>query len=185
MRITTIGDPVLRQRAEEVSLEELRAPEMQLLIDELIATRRDAGGAGLAAPQVGVSKRIALVEVDQHTRYDYKPLVPLTVIVNPTITPLSDERLVINEGCLSVPDLRGEVERHFRVRVNYFDRNGDPNEEEVEGLTAGTFQHEVDHLDGILFVDRLTDSRTLSTWEQFARYGEREFLQRVAPYTRR
>jgi peptide deformylase len=184
MKITTIGDPVLRRQADDVSPEELRSPEIQQLIDELIETRREAGGAGLAAPQVRVSKRIAVVEVDEATRYRYKPLVPLTVIVNPVIEPLSDETLVINEGCLSIPDLRGDVPRYIHARVNYLDRNGAECSEVVDGLTAGTFQHEVDHLDGMLLVDR-ADPRTLSTWEQFARHGEQEFLARVAPYTRR
>jgi peptide deformylase len=185
MRITSVGDPVLRERAPEMSLDELASPEVQQLIDSLIEARRAAGGAGLAAPQVGVSKRIAVVEVDEATRYAYKPLVPLTVLVNPVLEPLSDETLVINEGCLSVPDLRGDVPRHLRVRVRYFDRNGAACSVDAEGLTAGTFQHEVDHLDGVLFLDRVTDTRTLSTWEQFARHGEQEFLARVAPYTRR
>lgn len=184
MRITTVGDPVLRERADEVSSEELRSPETQQLINELIETRRAAGGAGLAAPQVSVPKRIAVVEVDQATRerYPYKPAFPLTVIVNPVIEPLSDETLLINEGCLSVPGLRGDVERHAFVRVDYFDRNGAPAEVVVEGLTAGTFQHEVDHLDGVLFLDQ-ADPRSLSTWEQFGRRGMAEFLERVRPYT--
>ena len=183
MKITTIGDPVLRQVAAPVDPEELRTPAIQQLIDELIETRREAGGAGLAAPQVGVSKRIAVVEVDGATRYRYKPLIPLTVIVNPVIEPLSDETLLINEGCLSIPDLRGDVPRYLRALVKYFDRNGARSEQVVEGLTAGTFQHEVDHLDGVLLVDR-ADPRSLSTWEQFARHGEQQFLARVAPYTR-
>lgn len=184
MRITTVGDPVLRQRADEVSPEELRSPEIQGLIDELIETRRAAEGAGLAAPQVSVLKRIAVVEVDQATRerYPYKPPFPLTVIVNPVLEPLSDETVLINEGCLSVPGLRGDVERHVRVRVDYFDRNGARREAVVEGLTAGTFQHEVDHLDGILFLDR-ADPRSLSTWEQFERHGMADFLERAGPYT--
>ena len=184
MRITTVGDPVLRQRASAVSPDELRSPETQRLIDELIRTRRAAAGAGLAAPQVSVLKRIAVVEVDQVTRerYPYKPAFPLTVIVNPVIEPLSDQMLLITEGCLSVPGLRGDVERHIRVRVDYFDRNGAPAEVVVEGLTAGTFQHEVDHLDGVLFLDR-ADPRSLSTWEQFERHGMAEFLERVRSYT--
>jgi peptide deformylase len=184
MRITTVGDPVLRRRADEVSPEELRSPEVQRLIDELIETRRAAGGAGLAAPQVSVSKRIAVVEVDQATRerYPYKPAFPLTVLVNPVLEPLSAERLLINEGCLSVPGLRGDVERWTRVRAQYFDRNGARGELVVDGLTAGTLQHEVDHLDGVLFVDR-ADPRSLSTWEQFERHGLKDFLDRVRPYT--
>jgi peptide deformylase len=184
MRITTVGDPVLRRRADEVSPDELRSPEIQGLIDELVRMRRAAGGAGLAAPQVSVSRRIAVVEVDQATRerYPYKPAFPLTVVVNPVIEPLSDETVLINEGCLSVPGLRGDVERHVRVRVDYFDRNGAQAEVVVEGLTAGTFQHEVDHLDGVLFLDR-ADPGSLSTWEQFERHGMGAFLDRVRPYT--
>src|SRR5579884_3978677 len=103
MRITTVGDPVLRRPAAPLDFNELRLRQTQQLIDELIATRRASGGAGLAAPQVSVSKRIAVIEVDDATRrrYPYKPAVPLTVIVNPEIELLSTETLLINEGCLS------------------------------------------------------------------------------------
>ena len=182
--ITTVGDPILRQRAPEMSVEELRAPETQRLIDELIDTRRAAGGAGLAATQIGALKRVAVVEVDEHTRYPYKPLVPLTVIVNPVIEPLSDERLLINEGCLSVPGLRGDVDRCLVIAVHYLDRNGETRRRVVRGLTAGTFQHETDHLDGTLFLDRVADPKSFSTWEKFERHRQDEFLRRVAPYTR-
>jgi peptide deformylase len=185
MKITTVGDPILRERAVEVTPEELASPAVQELIDDLIETRRAAGGAGLAAPQVGVGRRIAVVEVDEHTRYSYKPLVPLTVIVNPVIEPLSDEQLVINEGCLSVPDLRGDVARFVRVLVKYFDRNGVGREQVVEGLTAGTFQHELDHLDGVMFLDRVVDPRTFSTWEQFERHRQAEWLRSVERWVRR
>jgi peptide deformylase len=182
--IASVGDPVLRERAAEVSPEELRGDEVQRLIDDLIETRREAGGAGLAAPQIAVSKRIAVVEVDEATRrrYPYKPPVPLTVIVNPEIEPLSDETLLINEGCLSVPGLRGDVPRRTAIRVKFFDRNGARCEQVVEGLTAGTFQHEVDHLDGVLFLDR-ADPRSLATWEEFERHGMAAFLERIRPYT--
>ncbi len=182
--IVTVGDPVLREPAAALTTEELRTPEVQRLIDDMIETKRAAGGAGLAANQVGVAKRIAIVEVDEHTRYRYKPRVPLTVIVNPEIEVLSEDRLLINEGCLSVPDLRGDVERAVDVRVHYLDRDGARHRVDAHGLTAGTFQHEVDHLDGILFLDRVTDPRSFSTWEQFARHHEAAFLRRIAPYTR-
>ena len=124
-------------------------------------------------------------EVDAATRYRYKPLVPLTVIVNPVIEPVGDETIVINEGCLSVPGLRGDVSRALRVRVQYFDRDGVAREEVVEGLTAGTFQHEVDHLDGVLFLDRVTDPTTFSTWEEFTRHREAEWLRSVERWVRR
>jgi peptide deformylase len=184
LEIATVGDPVLRQRTPELDPERLLSPDIQRLIDDLIETRRTAGGAGLAATQVSALERIAVVEVDAATRYAYKPLIPLTVIVNPTIEPLSDEQLVINEGCLSVPGMRGDVARSLDVLVRYLDRHGEPRETIARGLTAGTFQHELDHLDGVLFLDRVTDPRTFSTWEQFKLYHEADFLRRVAPYVR-
>lgn len=184
--ITTIGDPVLRRVTPELPVEELQSEPMQELIDDLIETRRAAGGAGLAAPQVGRSVRIAVAEVDAATRYAYKPPIPLTVIVNPVIEPLgaAPEKLLINEGCLSVPDLRGDVPRWLSVRVSYLDRHGTPQTLEATGLTAGTFQHEIDHLDGVMFLDRMLDTRSLSTWEQFERHSRDAFLARVAPYVR-
>ena len=177
--IVTVGDPVLRRRAHEVGLEELRSPEVQELIDDLIATMRDAGGAGLAANQVGALLRIAVVEVDRNPRYPYKPPIPLTVIVNPVIEPVDDETVEINEGCLSVPDLRGTVDRYVTVRVRYRDRDGHEREDVRRGLTAGTFQHEVDHLDGVLFLDRVRDPTTFATWEQFDRHGRAAFEARA------
>jgi peptide deformylase len=180
LEIVTVGDPVLRQRARELSLEELRAPATQRLIDDMIATKRDHAGAGIAANQVGLPVRIAVVEIEPgNPRYPYKPPYPLTVIVNPELEPLDDETVLINEGCLSVPDLRGDVPRHVSVRVRSLDRHGEPQEHVVRGLTAGTFQHEIDHLDGILFLDR-ADPRSFSTWEQFERHGREAFLERIA-----
>ena len=180
--LATVGDPVLRKRAAEVPLDDLHSDPTQRLIDDMIETMRAAGGAGLAANQVSSLKRIAVVEVDHNPRYPYKPPIPLTVIVNPVIEPLSDELLLINEGCLSVPGLRGDLERHVSVCVRFLDRFGTPSELVAEGLTAGTFQHEVDHLDGVLFLDRVGDPRSFSTWEQFERHHKQAFLQRVAPW---
>src|SRR5689334_22692108 len=168
--ILSLGDPVLRQPSREVTPDELRSPEVQKLIDDLIDTKRAAHGAGIAANQVGEAVRVAVVEVEpDNPRYPYKPPVPLTVIANPEIEPLDGETFRVNEGCLSVPDLRGELDRHVSIRVRYLDRYGVEHEEVRRGLTAGTFQHEVDHLDGILFVDR-ADPRSLATWEQFDRH---------------
>jgi len=105
--VVTLGDPVLRERAREVSADELRSPEVQQLIDDLVETKRAANGAGLAANQVGETLRIAVAEVEEgNPRYPYKPAFPLTVMVNPVIEPEGDEVELINEGCLSVPGPR-------------------------------------------------------------------------------
>ena len=174
--IVTVGDPVLRKRAREITPTDLRSPEVQRLIDDLIATMRAAGGAGLAANQVGELLRVAVVEVDHNPRYPYKPPIPLTVIVNPVIEPIDAETVEINEGCLSVPGLRGTVDRHVTVRLRYLDRDGNEHDDVRRGLTAGTFQHEVDHLDGVLFLDRVRDPTTFTTWEQFERHHRDAFV---------
>jgi peptide deformylase len=177
--IVEVGDPVLRERAREVSADELASPEVQALIDDMIETKRAAHGAGLAAPQVGKPLRIAIAEVEpDNPRYPYKPPIPLTVFVNPEIEALDDTVARINEGCLSIPNLRGELERHMTIRVRYLDRDGIRHEEIKCGLTAGTFQHEVDHLDGILFVDR-ADPRTLATVGEYERFHRSAFERRA------
>jgi peptide deformylase len=183
--IVTIGHPVLRRPARPLTLDELRAPAVQGLIDDMIETMREAGGAGIAANQVGESVRIAVAEVEGvNPRYPYKPPIPLTVIVNPVVEPLGAETVEINEGCLSVPGLRGVVERHVAIRLRYLDRQGEEHEDVKRGLTAGTFQHEVDHLDGTLIVDR-ADPRTLMTWEQFERFHRDEFVERITAFVER
>jgi peptide deformylase len=177
--VVQIGDPVLREPAREVAAEEIGSREIQGLIDDLIDTKRATHGAGIAANQVGEAVRVAVVEVEEgNPRYPYKPPVPLTVMVNPVIEPVGAETVEINEGCLSVPDLRGYLTRHLAVRVSYLDRDGMEHEEVRSGLTAGTFQHEVDHLNGTLFVDR-ADPRTFATWEQFDRHQRDQFVERV------
>jgi peptide deformylase len=183
--ILSIGDPVLRERSRTLTVDEISSPEVQTLIDDLIETKRAANGAGLAANQVGEAVRVAVVEVEPgNPRYPYKPPVPLTVIVNPEIEPLDAETVDINEGCLSIPDLRGEVPRSVSIRVRYRDRYGNERVEEQRGLTAGTFQHEVDHLDGVLFVDR-ADPRTLATWDQYERHRREDFERRARELTDR
>jgi peptide deformylase len=179
-QIITVPEAVLRERAAEVTPQQLASPQVQRLIDDMIETMRAASGAGLAANQVDELLRIAVIEVaGRNPRYPYKPPIALTVVVNPVIEPLDDERFAINEGCLSVPDTRGVVERHVNVRVRYLDRDGLQREEVRRGLTAGTFQHELDHLDGVLFTDRVADPATLTTWAQFEREHRAAFEQRA------
>jgi peptide deformylase len=179
--IVSIGDPVLRETARDVTPEELASAGFQRFVDDLIETMRAAGGAGLAANQVGDLRRVAVIEVgENHPRYPYKPPIPLTVIVNPRLERVGEETFAVNEGCLSVPDLRGDVERAVTVRVRWSDRDGGFHEELRRGLTAGTFQHEVDHLDGIMFVDRVTNPTTFSTWAQFDAHRREAFVERAA-----
>jgi peptide deformylase len=178
-KIATLGNPVLRQVAREVSREELARPETQRFIDDLVETMRDAAGAGLAANQVYEPIQICAIEIKDNPRYPYKPNYPLTILVNPRLTPTSDETFMNFEGCLSVPNFRGEVPRNVGVRVRAMDREGRDLDFEVKGLTAGTFQHEVDHLNGKLFVDRVVDTKTLCTWPDFERYFQRDFVTRA------
>ncbi len=179
LSILRIGDPILRQESQRLSREELASPEVQSFIDDLIETMRAANGAGLAAPQVGRNLSIAAVCIADNPRYPYKPNFPLTVFVNPTITALSNETRSLYEGGLSVPDLRGRVDRFMHVRVQAWDRTGASIDFEVKGLTAGTFQHEFDHLEGKLFVDRVTDPSTLCTWSNFDIHHRDAFVQQA------
>lgn len=185
LKIAQIGHPILREPALAVTLEDLRSRETQAFIDDLIETMRDANGAGLAATQVYVSKRIVALEVKDNPRYPYKPNIPLTIVVNPVIEPLGEEKFDNYEGCLSVPNLRGVVQRQAEARITGWDRHGNPLEIMAKGLTAGTFQHEVDHLDGILFVDRVTNPKTLCTWAEFDRYHKQPFVDRILPFVKR
>ena len=173
--IVRIGEPVLRLVADPVGAHELATPGFQRFIDDLVETMRAANGAGLAAPQVGVARRVFCVEVRDNPRYPYKPDLELRVLVNPELRVLSDETFMSYEGCLSIPDLRGLLPRALEVEVAYTDREGNRVVEEVRGLSAGTFQHEQDHLDGILFLDRVEDTRTLTTWDGFRRWHEEAF----------
>ncbi|MEL6547092.1 MAG: peptide deformylase, partial [Myxococcota bacterium] len=142
--------------------------------------KREANGAGIAANQVYDTRRVFIVENVDNPRYPYKPNFPLTVLVNPVITPLSDARFENFEGCLSIPNLRGRVERFAEIRVQGWDRQAEPVDFELRGLTAGTFQHELDHLDGVLFVDRLSDSRSLCTVQHFERFEKDRFAEEAS-----
>ena len=182
--VLSIGHPTLRVVSTPVPVEDIGSDEIQGLIDDLIDTMRAAKGAGLAANQIGVLQRVAVLEVNNNPRYPYKPKIPLTVAINPIIEFLDEETVVVNEGCLSVP-LRGDVERRVNVRVSYLDREGTKHSAIVRGLSAGTWQHECDHLDGVLFIDRVADPATLATWEQFELYQRDTFIERITAFVER
>lgn len=176
--ILKLGDPTLRKIAIEVPVEEISSPSIQSLIDDLIETKRAANAIGIAAPQVGSLKRIFLVEVLSDTP-SYRPRYPLTIVINPKITFLSEDYFEFYEGCLSIPDLRGAVPRCLDIRVEGFDRNANLIDLKVRGVSAGIFQHELDHLDGVLFLDKVENSKTLCTWEEYRKHSEASFRAQV------
>lgn len=151
--VLKMGHPLLRQVAEPVTAFGTR--ELEDLIRDMDDTMRSLDGAGLAAPQVGVSLRVVIFEVQRNPRYPDAGEVPYTVLVNPALTPLDDEREDGWEGCLSVPGLRGLVPRYRRLRYRGYDAEGRPLDRTVDGFHARVVQHEVDHLDGILYPMRL------------------------------
>ena len=177
--IAQVGHPVLREPTAELSAEALATSEVQQFIDDLIATMRAANGAGLAANQVYQPLRICAIEVRDNPRYPYRPNIPLTILVNPVLTPVGADMFENYEGCLSVPNLRGKVQRYCEIDVSALDRQGNPVNGRVKGMTAATYQHEVDHLLGMLFLDRGEDSTSLVTWDNFERYHRAQVAENV------
>jgi peptide deformylase len=145
--------------------------EIQRLIDDMEETMHEYDGVGLAAPQVHVGLRLAVIEVPESDERA-KGAVPFTVLVNPVVVPLGEARLVGVEGCLSIPDLRGQVSRHESVRLDAFDRKGRPYVIEAKGFFARVIQHECDHLDGRVYLDRMADLKTLSFIHEYDRFLE-------------
>ncbi len=177
--ILQIGDPLLASRASEVDVNSISEKEVQAWIKDMIDTMRHANGAGISANQIGVPHRMFVMEITDNPRYPYKPKMPLTVVINPEITYLSDKKFTSNEGCLSVPNMRANVERHLEISVSYYDEKGNHQTQEVNGYSACTWQHEYDHLDGILFPHRVTDSQSFCSWDSFKRYQEVDYAKHV------
>jgi len=170
LKVSRLGHPVLRQVTQNVPLHELRSPATQKLIDDMVETMKEYDGVGLAADQVHESKQIAVLEVADNPRYPNKPRVPLTVLVNPSYRPLSEELEEDWEGCLSIPDLRGRVPRYKSIRVKALDRNGKDLDFIADDFHARVIQHEIDHLNGKVYLDRMRDFSTLTFLQEFARY---------------
>src|SRR3989442_11883276 len=162
LKVARLGHPVLRQQARPVPVDAIRSPEIQRFIDDLIETMREYDGAGLAANQVHTLKQIAVIEVQGNPRYPDAPAIPLTVLINPVVTPLTDEMEEGWEGCLSVPDMRGLVPRYTSVRLECHDREGQRVSMGAKDFFARGIQHETDHLNGHVYVDRMRDLSTLS-----------------------
>ena len=165
LKVCRLGHPVLRTQARQVAPEALASPTVQTLIDDMMRTMAEYYGVGLAAPQIHESLSIAVIE-SHGPRGD----IPMTVLVNPRVTVL-DEGLIDDwEGCLSIPELRGRVPRHRKVRVDALDRYGNKVQIHTDGFFARVVQHEVDHLMGTVYLDRMRDFTTLTHFEEFQRY---------------
>lgn len=164
-QILKMGDARLLRVAEPVT--RFDTPELHALVADMFDTMRAANGAGLAAPQIGVNLQLVIFGVERNARYPDAPRVPETVLLNPVLTPLSDEMEEGFEGCLSVPGLRGSVPRHTRLRYEGFDQFGARIAVDAEGFHARVVQHEVDHLLGILYPMRIRD---------FSRFGFTEVM---------
>ena len=166
-----IGNPLLRDKARFVTSAELGSPELATLITDMIETMHEESGIGIAAPQIGESVRVAVIEIAAtSSRYPGMTSFPLTVLINPRISVLDGGEQGYWEGCLSVPNLRGLVFRPRKIRVDYVDVDGKAQTIVAEGFLATVFQHELDHLDGILFVDKVRDTRRLATIENYQRF---------------
>ena len=168
--ITELGNPVLRQKAE--SVENISNPKIQELIDDLILTAAEASGVGIAAPQVSESLRIFIIAGTASSRYPDAPETEVRVIINPEIVSVSDELEKGWEGCLSIPGLRALVPRHKYIRAAYRDRNNNLVEEDFLDFAARVFQHEYDHINGVVFLDRVESSLEIIT--------ENEYMKLVA-----
>ena len=177
-KIAQMGEPVLRRRADPIDPKEIASPFIQTLIEDMIETMHDADGAGLAAPQVYESLSLCVIEVDQNPRYPQFEPIPLTVLINPVVTPLvggpggelsAEDSFQMYEGCLSVPGMRGQVVRPRKVRVQALDRTGKALDFVWESFRAVVVQHETDHLLGTLYVDR-ADPKTLTFLREYERF---------------
>ena len=170
LKVASLGHPVIRKQAELLTVQESQSPEIQRLIDDMIETMHEYDGVGLAAPQVHSSKQIAVIEVIQNPRYPEAPNIPLTILINPRITSRSKKIVEGWEGCLSIPDLRGLVPRNDSLACEALDRTGKPTKLEVDGFFARVIQHEWDHLQGNVYLDRMNNLNSLSHLSEFARF---------------
>lgn len=170
LEIAELGNPVLRERATEI--ETIHDTEFQNLINDLTATALEANGVGIAAPQVSEPRRVFIMSSHPNIRYPHAPEMEPTAIINPEIISRSDETVKDWEGCLSIPGIRALVPRHKSIYVKYLLRDGREEERELTDFVARIFQHEYDHLNGVLFIDRLESNKDIIT--------EREYMKLIS-----
>jgi peptide deformylase len=172
LKVARLGNPVLRQVARKVDLKELADPkgELQSFIDDMIDTMREEGGVGLAAPQVNRSIQVVVLEYENNERYPEESPIPVTALVNPVLSNFSEETALGWESCLSLIDFRGLVPRSTSLTLHAYDRKGKEIEKQVSGFEAVVLQHEIDHLNGKVFLDRMEDLTQLAYQEEFEEF---------------
>jgi len=179
-KIIKLGNPSLRQVSEPIHENEFDSKELHDIVNKLFFAFKKEKAAGLAAPQIGINKRIIVFGVEKHPIYTHVNPVPDTVLINPTIEILTDELEEAYEGCFSVGTLRGKVARAKRIFYRGFDVHGNVIEREAEGLHARVVQHEYDHLDGIVFLDKVTDHLSLGFYDELIESGQLKLRRQPA-----
>ncbi len=174
LKVSKLGNPVLRKVAALVPSDEIKRPEFQKFIDDMIETMHEYDGVGLAAPQVHESEQVAVIEAKDNRRYPHAPEIPLLVLINPVFLDQSKEKNLGWEGCLSVEGFRGQVPRATKVKIKAFDRKRKEFILEANGFLAVVIQHELDHLMGKVFLDRMSDFSTLTHLKEYERYWLKE-----------
>lgn len=169
--VIKMGHPTLREKAKPFTKKEILSKETKILLDDMFETMKAEDGIGLAAPQINVPKQLAIIGIpDDNPRYPDAPNYELLIVFNPVITVLDETQQGFWEGCLSVPGLRGFVERPSKIRVDYLDEKAKEKSLEVSEFVATVFQHEIDHLLGVLYIDRIKDTKKLCFNEEFYKY---------------
>ncbi|WP_276165233.1 peptide deformylase [Zobellia alginiliquefaciens] len=168
--VIKMGNPLLRKVSKEVGQDEITSPKFQQFLADLVETMRAESGAGIAAIQVGVLKRVFAMEMKKNDRYPDKGSFALTTVINPEIEPLSSEEVEGWEGCLSIPGIRGRLKRYKKVKLSGLDIKGEKFEKVLDDFSAIVAQHELDHLNGILLIDRMPNMKTLTFQEEYDTY---------------
>ena len=178
--IAQIGHPILRNKTRDIPINEIKSENTQKIIEKMIKTMRKHNGAGLAANQIYEPIRICIIEVLDNPRYKHLSTIPLKVLINPKIIIKKDTATFNSyEGCLSVPNLRGKVKRYNTINVTYYTMDAKKITEDIKGLESIVYQHEIDHLDGYLFTDKVEDNSTLVTYENYQKYYEEEYKKEL------
>ena len=178
--IAQIGHPILRNKTKDIPINEIKSENTQKIIEKMIKTMRKHNGAGLAANQIYEPIRICIIEVLDNPRYKHLNTIPLKVLINPKVIIKKDSATFNSyEGCLSVPNLRGKVRRYNSINVTYYTMDAKKITENIKGLESIVYQHEIDHLDGYLFTDKVEDNSTLVTYENYQKYYEEEYKKEL------